>query len=218
MSPTRPLEIDLDLPEVDADERRAPRSVWSLLDDEEKTARWISWAAWTVLLLAVGVFLVRGADRAVRPKLIPAGGPIPSHTVPGFSEVGFIIGGPKIPPDQAKLKHCALLANSEAQREKGLMNRRDLGGYEGMVFQFPGPTMTPFYMKDTLIPLSLAFYSPAGKWLGSKDMVPCAAGSNCPFYYPPGPYTQAIEVVQGYLPTLGVGPGTSITVGGPCGG
>ena len=215
---TRPFEIDLDLPEEESGERRAPGPIWRRLEDDETSVRWISRAAWTVLLLALAVFLIRGADRTVRPKLIPVGGAIPSHTVPGFNEVAFTVGGPKIPPDQGKIKHCALLASTEAQRERGLMNRQNLGGYEGMVFQFTTPTLTPFYMKDTLIPLSIAWFSPQGKWLSSKDMLPCATGANCPLYYPPGPYTVALEVVQGYLTPLGVGSGTVVTVGGPCGG
>jgi uncharacterized membrane protein (UPF0127 family) len=217
VSPPRPLEIDLDLPEEESDDGRPPGSAWLPLEDDERTLRWVSRAAWTVLLLAFLVFLVRGADRTVRPRLIPTGGAVPSHTVSGFSEVAFTVSGAKVPPAQAKNKHCALYANTEKQRERGLMNRRDLGGYDGMIFQFPAPTMTPFYMKDTLIPLSIAWFSGTGAFINQTDMVPCVGTASCQLYNPSAPYTLAIEVVKNDLARLQIGPGTIIRWGGPCG-
>jgi uncharacterized membrane protein (UPF0127 family) len=50
------------------------------------------------------------------------------------------------------------VASTDAQRAEGLMNRRRLAPKAGMVFLFARPTRTQFWMKDTLIPLSIAFY------------------------------------------------------------
>lgn len=51
----------------------------------------------------------------------------------------------------------AEVAATEAQRERGLMGRRSLPKNTGMWFVFWGPTITTFWMKDTLIPLDLIF-------------------------------------------------------------
>jgi uncharacterized membrane protein (UPF0127 family) len=214
---TQRLEIDLNLPDDDGLEGRGPRRVWWLLQPDDDTVRWLTRAAWTVFLLGLAVFLVRGADRTVRPKLIPAGHAVPSHTVSGFDEVAFQIAGPKVAPEDQAKKHCALLASKEAQRQRGLMNLRTLMGYEGMVFQFAQPTTTPFYMKDTLIPLSIVWFAPSGQFVSETEMLPCPSGTACPLYYPTHPYTLALEVPQGYLQVLRVSVGTTMSVGGPCG-
>ena len=96
------------------------------------------------------------------------------------------------------------------------MNRRDLGGYQGMIFQFPQPGRVPFYMKETLIPLSIAWFDSSGRFVSAAEMMPCPAGEGCPLYYPVAAASTAIEVQRGRLAALGIGPGTTISVGGPC--
>jgi uncharacterized membrane protein (UPF0127 family) len=174
-------------------------------------------AAWLVFGLAAGVFLIRGSDRPKDPKRIPAGAYIPSAAVPGFGEVGFKVAGPGVAPELSGRTQCALLARTVAQQQKGLMNRRDLAGYQGMVFQFDRPTVTGFYMKDTLISLSIAWFDQTGGFVSSTTMSPCPKNTvNCPIYSASGPYTVVIETRQGGLSQLGIGPGSTITVGGPC--
>jgi uncharacterized membrane protein (UPF0127 family) len=96
------------------------------------------------------------------------------------------------------------------------MNRRDLGGYDGMIFHFPQAGRVAFYMKDTLIPLSIAWFDPSGRFVSATDMSPCPPGMNCPLYYPAADASTAIEVEQGHLAGLGIGSGAAISVGGPC--
>jgi uncharacterized membrane protein (UPF0127 family) len=173
--------------------------------------------AWATFALALGVFLIRGADRPKNPRLIPADGVVPSRTVPGFGEVGFKVGGPARSTSLTARTRCALLAATTAQQQRGLMNRHDLGGYEGMIFRFDSPTTVGFYMKDTVIPLSIAWFNPAGAFLRSTTMPPCPTKIvTCPIYFANAPYSVAIEVRAGLLPQLGIGPGSTITVGGPC--
>jgi hypothetical protein len=173
--------------------------------------------AWLIFALAVAVFLIRGADRPRRPRLIPNGAAIPARAVAGFDEVGFKVAGPAVPASLVARTRCALLAKTAAQQSQGLMNRRDLAGYDGMIFQFGQGTTVQFYMKDTLIPLSIAWFDATGRFLNQTDMPPCPKSTlRCPTYSATAPYTVAIEVSQGGLTPLGLGPGSTITVGGPC--
>ena len=172
--------------------------------------------AWALLALSIATFLVNGVSRAPRPHLLPAENSVPSSRVSGFGEIAFEVEGPAVANNLTHLKHCALVARTTAQQEQGLMNRHDLAGYEGMVFQFDQPTTVAFYMKDTLIPLSIAWFSPGGTFINDTDMPPCKAQVSCPLYQSAAPYSTAIEVEQGYLPQLGIGPGAKLTVGGPC--
>jgi uncharacterized membrane protein (UPF0127 family) len=181
----------------------------------DKGLRWLVWAAWVVLVAAVAVFLIRGADRTVRPKLRPNGGAVASK-VQGFEQIAFEVHPPGGYPQATDVKRCALLARTTAQQDQGLMNRRDLAGYDAMVFQFDRPTTTEFYMKDTLIDLSIAWFDASGKLVSTAEMVPCPPAAVCPLYGATGPYTIAIEVPRGGLSTLGIEAGASVSIGGTC--
>jgi uncharacterized membrane protein (UPF0127 family) len=96
------------------------------------------------------------------------------------------------------------------------MGRHDLGGYDGMLFRFPGDTTTRFYMRNTPLPLSVAWFDGAGRYVSQADMSPCADVDGCPEYAASAPYRTALEVPQGHLATLGVAAGSTITIGGAC--
>ena len=94
-----------------------------------------------------------------------------------------------------------LLADTSAERSQGLMGKEDLGGYDGMLFEFPSDTQGGFWMKDTLIPLSIAFFDSEGHVVDFFDMDPCPPETaTCPSYTPDSPYRRALEVPQGDLP------------------
>ena len=156
------------------------------------------------LLLLVATLLVTtacgsgGGDKAGRSR------------VDGFGEIAYRVEG-------STARRCALLAETAAQHGQGLMNRRDLAGYDGMLFVFEADTGAQFYMKDTLIPLSIAWFDAAGRFVSSTDMVPCLTSSDCPLYPAAGPYRYALEVEKGGLGPLGIGPGTVLSIGGACG-
>ena len=88
------------------------------------------------------------------------------------------------------------LASTEAQKRQGLMNRRSLAPDAGMAFLFTAPTRTEFWMKDTLIPLSIAFYDRRGRILRILDMAPCRADP-CRVYDAGVAYRGALEVNRG---------------------
>lgn len=175
-------------------------------------------AALAVLGLGVAAFLVVGADRPADPYLIPAGTPVPARHFPGFYETGFTITPAGGTVDAANSRaHCALLAVTTRQQEQGLMGRRDLAGYDGMIFEWPAPTRTYFYMKDTVLPLSIAWFAASGRWVGAADMASCPPTTlHCPLYRPALAYQYALEVPRGGLPALGAGPGSSLGLTGPC--
>ena len=122
-------------------------------------------------------------------------------------------------PDGSTEHHCVWLADDEASQEQGLMGVTDpeLGGRSGMVFSFPSDTRVAFWMKDTPLPLSIAWFNADGGFVSSADMQPCPAGTQtCPTYSAVGRYRTAIEVPLGGLEPLGLVAGSRIVIGEAC--
>ncbi|HEX2062946.1 MAG TPA: DUF192 domain-containing protein, partial [Acidimicrobiales bacterium] len=113
-------------------------------------------------------------------------------------------------------ERCALLAESREQLARGLMGRRDLAGYDGMVFRFAGEHEGAFYMRNVPIPLSIAWFDAEGRFVSAADMAPCEDREGCPRYFAAAPYRYAIEVPAGGLDRLGIGPGSVLELGGGC--
>ncbi len=136
--------------------------------------------------------------------------------VPGFAEVALrIVPG----PDGEPVGICVLVAETPEQRQRGLMGVTDLGGYDGMVFRFPDDTVGAFWMKDTLLPLSIAYLDADGAVVDALVMEPCPPDTAvCPTYPPSGPYRTALEVPAGDLDGLGlaVGSPARVTEAGAC--
>ena len=72
-----------------------------------------------------------------------------------------------------------------------------------MAFVYDGPTIAGFWMKDTTIPLSVAFWDSAHRIVQILDMQPCSADP-CPLYFPNESYVGAVEANQGYFARHGV--------------
>ncbi|MGC8966911.1 MAG: DUF192 domain-containing protein [Thermus sp.] len=101
------------------------------------------------------------------------------------------------------------VADTPERQAQGLMFRKSLGEDEGMVFLFPTPTAGGFWMKNTLIPLSIAFFNREGIVLRILDMAPCRADP-CPVYYPGVVYQGALEVNQGWFQRRGLKEGARV--------
>ena len=109
--------------------------------------------------------------------------------------------------------YCVWLATTEAERAQGLMSVTSLGGAHGMLFRFGTDQSSQFWMKDTVLPLSIAFFDEGGRFVSATDMDPCPAGSStCPTFAAADLYADALEVEQGRLATLGIGEGASLDV------
>ena len=107
---------------------------------------------------------------------------------------------------------CVWLADSPEERGRGLMGVTDLGDAAGMVFRPEEPRVGPFYMFQTPTPLSIAWFAPDGELVGTIDMAPCldTPSGDCPRYSPGVEYELALEVFQGGLEPLGIGPGARL--------
>jgi uncharacterized protein len=101
------------------------------------------------------------------------------------------------------------VADDDAERQRGLMFRESLPDDAGMVFVFEGEQSGGFWMKDTLIPLSIAFYDKQGRILRILDMEPCRADP-CRVYDPGVDYHGALEVNRGAFQQWGVQAGDRI--------
>ncbi len=101
------------------------------------------------------------------------------------------------------------VADTATERQIGLMGRESLSPYDGMAFIWDEPVESSFWMKDTLIPLSIAFWDEDGRIISILDMDPCA-GDPCPSFGPDEPFVGAVEVRQGTLARRGVAIGDHV--------
>ena len=98
------------------------------------------------------------------------------------------------------------VADTSAERARGLMGRTELAEDRGMLFVNDGDVITSFHMEDTLILLSLAFIDADGTIVSLVDMDPCLS-ETCPDYEPPQAYRFGLEVNQGAIERWGVSVG-----------
>ena len=101
------------------------------------------------------------------------------------------------------------VADEPDEWRTGLMHRRSLARNAGMMFVFPQPIRGGFWMKNTLIPLSIAFFDRQGRILRIMVMTPCRADP-CPTYDPKVAYKGALEVNRGSFGRWGVRRGDRI--------
>ena len=95
------------------------------------------------------------------------------------------------------------VADTPALRQRGLMGRESLPPGAGMVFVFEADSSGGFWMKDTLIPLSIAFIDSSGEIVDMLDMEPCTADP-CPVYTPDAIYLYALEANLGFFEDHGI--------------
>lgn len=98
------------------------------------------------------------------------------------------------------------IAKTKEQREKGLMHRKELKENEGMLFVFPEDRYLGFYMKNTYIPLSIAYILNNGEIAQIEDMEPL--DETTIFSRTKARY--ALEVVQGVFDNLGIKEGDTV--------
>lgn len=100
----------------------------------------------------------------------------------------------------------AEVADSQQARMTGLMHRKSMLAHEGMLFVFEAAGKQCFWMKNTLIPLSIAFLDDSGKIVNIADMAPETEESHCS----EKPVRLALEMNQGWFKAKGIGPGRVI--------
>ena len=100
----------------------------------------------------------------------------------------------------------AEVALAAAERAKGLMFRPTLGPSQGMVFLFDEPAVQCMWMRNTLIPLSVAFIDDDGRVINVEDMAPQTETNHCASR----PARYALEMNKGWFAKHGIGAGVRI--------
>ena len=100
----------------------------------------------------------------------------------------------------------AELATDDATRQKGLMFRSKMGKNDGMLFVFPQVAYHAMWMRNTLIPLSVAYMDESGKIVSIHEMEPQTEIS----HQAAGPVRYALEMNAGWFSSNQVRPGDSI--------
>ncbi len=98
------------------------------------------------------------------------------------------------------------IADDDAERSQGLMFRESLGEDCGMVFVFDEEQPLSFWMRNTLVPLSIAYIDSDGRIVSIRDMEPLDETS----VPSEGPARYALEVNQGFFEENGVEAGDEV--------
>ena len=101
----------------------------------------------------------------------------------------------------------AEVASTDAQREQGLMFRRELPKNNGMLFVFDRPARSCMWMKNTALPLSVAFIDANGTILNIEKMEPFTLDSHCS----KGWIRYALEMNKNWFAKNGIKAGSKIS-------
>ena len=97
----------------------------------------------------------------------------------------------------------AEVARTPQQTQTGMMFRKEMAPHEGMLFVFDAPARRCFWMKNTLLPLSIAYIADDGRIVDVLDMQPLSEASHCSSQ----PVRFALEMNQGWFAKRGIKPG-----------
>jgi uncharacterized membrane protein (UPF0127 family) len=148
------------------------------------------------------------APEAARPAAAPAVGATPARPAPArpaldgvpqppLPTTSLLVGGKLV---------IAEVADDDGERQRGLMMRTALPAGTGMLFVYPEARPRSFWMRDTLLPLSIAYIDEDGRVVSVRDMQPrdeSGVPSGAPAQY-------ALEVPLGWFTENGVGVGTQV--------
>jgi hypothetical protein len=100
------------------------------------------------------------------------------------------------------------VVRTEQEKAKGLMFREKLGKDEGMIFVYGKEEYLSFWMKNTRIPLSIAFLDKNGKIVDIQDMIPFSLQTHVSV----SPAQYALEVNQGWFRRNGISVGDAVNL------
>ena len=100
----------------------------------------------------------------------------------------------------------AEVAADQQNRMQGLMNRRSMAANQGMLFVFTQADRHCMWMRNTLLPLSVAFLDEQGRILNIEDMKPQTENNHCAS----SPARFALEMNQGWFASKGIKVGQRI--------
>jgi hypothetical protein len=125
------------------------------------------------------------------------GNPSTGSAATGLPTVALTVNGHRI---------TAEVAATSEQRATGLMNRFSLQPDHGMLFVFERPEPLGFWMKNTFIPLSIAFLDAEGRILNIDDMAPQTETT----HRSRGPGLYALEMRKGWFLERGIKAGDRV--------
>jgi uncharacterized membrane protein (UPF0127 family) len=102
------------------------------------------------------------------------------------------------------------IADSDASRQLGLMHRAQMDPSAGMLFAWPEDSTGGFWMRNTILPLSIAFIAADGTIIYIADMQPLDEST----VGPTGPYRYALETNQGFFRANNIEVGDKVTLPG----
>ncbi|MDB5896642.1 MAG: hypothetical protein JWP41_244 [Ramlibacter sp.] len=100
----------------------------------------------------------------------------------------------------------AQVAATPEQRMTGLMHRKEMPQHEGMLFVFEEPTPQCFWMKNTLLPLAIAFVADNGTIVNIDEMAPQTLDSHCSTK----PVRYVLEMNKGWFARKGIKAGAKL--------
>ena len=119
---------------------------------------------------------------------------------------GAALAAPTIELSAGMHRIEAEVASNSADRATGLMNRSSMPIHRGMLFVFPEAGVQCFWMKNTLIPLSIAFLDDGGRIVQIADMQPQSLDNHCSIK----PVRFALEMNAGWFKSRGLAAGAKI--------
>ena len=169
----------------------------------------------TAAVLLVVLFLTacdRGTDAVDKPRTSTVAATVDSceGSEPSPERPDFGRGSVLIETDEGSVIVDVEVAQTDEERQFGLMFEKELDTDEGMVFVFFEEKTGGFYMKNTFLPLSIAYFDIDGKILKILDMEPCETDST--LYDPGVPYRGTLEVNQGMFEEWGVSEGDVVNI------
>jgi uncharacterized membrane protein (UPF0127 family) len=140
------------------------------------------------------------------PSSVAPASPTPTAEI---SDRQFPLGTLVIQTSGASVRLDVEIAETAEARARGLMEVERLDKVDGMVFVFEAVSRGGFWMKNTLIPLDIAFWNDEMKIVDILQMEPCKEDP-CQVYTPKASYIGAVEVDKGRLGKSGVEVGNEV--------
>ena len=148
------------------------------------------------LLLAASCEKEKTAMPPSAPTPAPTANPVTGTAQPRLETIKLYLGAAELTVE---------IADENLERQAGMMHRTTMPKNEGMLFVFPYPHQTGFWMKNTTVPLSIAYIDRASRVIEIYDLHP---GNTQPVESRSARVQYALEVNQGWFAKNGIQPGT----------
>lgn len=121
--------------------------------------------------------------------------------------------GPATPSIELNGKSYSIeLAEDDASREHGLMDRASMPEDHGMLFVFQDDAMRAFWMKNCKFAQDMLFFDDSRKLISVQRNVPACTADPCPAYSSGAPARYVLELNAGQADKIGVSPGDVLTI------